>query len=78
MKTTNAKDPGSLNVGTNPANVVKGDKIQIVGEAAPRTVSYVMGSPEKNNVHLCMKGTGPVPLGEVEYEKVQAQAVKAA
>ena len=76
MKTTNAKDAGSLHVGNNPLNIQKGDVIQISGEQKTRTVTYVMGSVAKSNVHLCMKGSGPVPLGEVEYDRsgaVQAQ-----
>jgi hypothetical protein len=73
MKTQNPKDPGSLNVGSNPLNVVKGQEIRIKGEDRNRKVTYVMGTPEKGNVHLCMKGTGPVPLGEIEYEVVGAE-----
>jgi hypothetical protein len=72
-KTSNPKDPGSLNVGTNPLNLQKGDKVTIKGDPkSPRTISYVMGSVAKSNVHLCFKGSGPVPLGaEIEYEKFE-------
>lgn len=73
-KTINAKDPGSLNVGSNPEKIVVGEKIQITGEDKVRTVTYVMGSTAKNNVHLCMKGSGPVPLGEIEYTVLREEA----
>lgn len=80
MKTINAKDAGSLNVGANPANVKVGDKIRIAGENRERTVTYVMGSAAKGNVHLCMKGSGPVPVSEkeIEYEVVGAVVAAAA
>lgn len=74
-KTINAKDPGSLFVGNNPEGIVKGDLVQIGNESHPRRCSYVMGSVEKSNVHLCFKGSGgPIPTGkdEIEYKKVQA------
>jgi hypothetical protein len=79
-KTSNPKDPGSLNVGNNPLGLRKGDKINIKDDArSPRTISSVMGSPEKNNVHVTfVKGSGVVPLGDVEYEKVEVTATKVA
>lgn len=81
MRTINAKDTGSLNVGISAGDKVwkVGDKVQFSGEATPRTVTYVMGGVETRNelgqyagrqgekVHLCFKGQGPVPLGEVDY-----------
>jgi hypothetical protein len=69
MKTTN-RDPGSLNVGNTP--VVEGQLILIAGEDRPRKVTYKMGSVEKSNLHVVMKGTGPVPTGEIEWEIVEA------
>lgn len=70
MKTNNLRDTGSLHVGVSGGATKweKGMKIQIAGEPAVRTISYVMGLGEKT--HLCCKGTGPMPLGEVEYSLV--------
>jgi hypothetical protein len=67
-KVTN-NDTGSLKVGAAGANLKKGDKIRIAGETADRVISYVMGAGEKT--HVCTKGFGPFPLGEVEWEASQ-------
>lgn len=80
LKTINAKDPGSLFVGKNEAGIKKGDKIRIKGEDKVRTITYVMGSEAKSNVHLCARDTGPFPVGpqEIEFELVREEAKQAA
>lgn len=69
FKTTNPKDPGSLFVGANPGQIKVGDTIMIKGDKA-RKVTYIMGTPEKSNVHVVCKDTGPMPIStqEIEYE----------
>lgn len=68
--TINAKDTGSLNVGTTAGTKSwkEGDKLEILGEGKVRTVTFVMGKGEKT--HLCFKGQGKVPLGEVSFSVV--------
>jgi hypothetical protein len=64
-------DTGSLKVGL-VAGTKKwqvGDKIKIEGENKVRTTTYVMGSGERT--HLCFKGQGPLPLGEVVFQIVE-------
>ena len=61
MHTVN-NDTGSLKANV-PASV--GDLIQIEGERNPRKITYIMGMGEKQ--HLCCKGTGPFPIGPVEF-----------
>jgi hypothetical protein len=58
-------DTGSLKVGKAGENLKVGDKIRISGEDKIRTISYIMGAGEKT--HVCTKGFGPFPLGEVEF-----------
>lgn len=70
MRTTN-NDKGSLKVGLSAGGKVWaiGDKLAIDGEGAKvRTVTFVMGKGEKT--HLCFKGQGEVPMGEVEFELI--------
>jgi hypothetical protein len=73
-------DTGSLKVGTAAGDKAwkVGDKLKIVGgvdgditqgEGKTRAVTYVMGKGEK--CHLCFKGQGPLPLGEVVIELVE-------
>ena len=60
-------DTGSLRLAPeDQGNARVGAKIQIVGEDAPRQVSYVMGS-KPGKTHACTKGHGPFPQGEVRY-----------
>lgn len=66
MYKTNSKSPGSLYVGNIEVKV--GQYILIKGEDKPRKVTYVMGEAERNTVNVVMKGTGPLPTGEVEWE----------
>lgn len=74
-KTINPKDPGSLLVGKNEMGIEKGDQIVIKGDPkGPRTVTYVMGSAESSNVHVCCRDTGPFPVSkdaEVEFEVIK-------
>ena len=78
FKTMN-NDTGSLKVGTSAGDHkwdvgqtlkiiggVEGDPSQ--GESKTRKVTYVMGKGA--NTHLCFKGQGPLPLGEVTFELV--------
>ena len=62
MRTLN-NDTGSLLVGDITINV--GDLIQIEGEKNLRKVTYLMGQGAKQ--HACCKGTGPFPVGAVEF-----------
>lgn len=75
----NNNDNGSLNVGNVLPNKVwaKGDKIQIEGEGDKiRTVTFVMGSGEKQ--HICFKGQGPLPKGsDVRFRLVTAETATA-
>lgn len=70
---TNNRDTGSLGVGlvAGTKEWRPGEKIQIEGEANTRTVTWVMGKGEK--IHLCAKGTGAFPLGEVRFRIVSAE-----
>ena len=67
MTTTN-NDTGSLKVGEAGASLKVGTKIQLAGEKTPRVISYTMGEGAKK--HVCTKGFGPFPVGEVTYEIV--------
>ncbi len=58
-------DTGSLKAGVNGEGFKVGDEIKINGENKVRKISYIMGKGEK--CHFCMKGTGPVPVGDVEW-----------
>ena len=73
IKTT-SNDTGSLKVGTTAGDHVwtKGDRLQILGEAKVRTVTFVMGNPGEK-LHLCFKSQGIVPTGELEYTLVDAE-----
>jgi hypothetical protein len=64
-------DTGSLKVGLSAGNRQWkiGDKIRIEGEGKVRTVTYVMGSGQRT--HLCFKGQGTLPLGEVMFQIVE-------
>ena len=66
--TANNNDTGSLKVGKEGINLKVGDKIRIVGEDKTRTISYIMGKEDRT--HICCKGCGPFPIGEVQYEVV--------
>ncbi|MDP1722148.1 MAG: hypothetical protein Q8L37_02970, partial [Candidatus Gottesmanbacteria bacterium] len=66
--TTTNNDTGSLKVGEAGASLRVGSKIQLVGEKSPRIISYTMGEGAKK--HVCAKGFGPFPVGEVTYEIV--------
>ena len=59
-------DTGSLKVGLAGAHLKVGDSVQIRGEVSPRCISYIMGAGERT--HICCKGTGPMPVGEVEVD----------
>jgi hypothetical protein len=61
-------DTGSLKVGSSLGKLAVGQKLQLVGEQKVRTITYVMGEGEKQ--HVCAKGTGPFPIGDVEVELV--------
>jgi hypothetical protein len=63
------RDTGSLKVASLDVRV--GDAVEIVGEGAPRTVTYVMGRPERGTLHVVCRGTGPMPLGDVEFEVIR-------
>lgn len=78
--TTNPKDNGTFLVGSNPANLVKGMKIKLQGEDKIRTITYVQGTPEKNNVHVAAKGSGPFPTSPnpISYEVVAEVIAKVA
>ncbi len=69
MASTINNDTGSLKVGNVLGEWHVGDRIQIEGEAKPRTISYVMGKGEKQ--HVCTKSFGPFPLGNVEFSRVE-------
>lgn len=73
------KDSGSLFVGlpqAMSADLVNGSRPSNLalrltnletGKVEERPITYIMGSPAKG-YHLCSKGTGPFPVGEVKYE----------
>ena len=73
MSTTINNDVGSLFVGQSlpvecqhqgvPEKTIL---LQLAGEAAPRKVTYVMGSVKKG-WHLCCKGQGKFAEGQVEF-----------
>lgn len=75
-KFTNNVDTGSLHVQTQelPEQFQQhglkpqGLAIQLVGEAKPRPVTYIMGSKTKG-FNLCCKGSGKFPT-DGEYELV--------
>lgn len=69
MYKTSNRSPGNLFVGNIDAKI--GQFILIKGEDKPRRITYVMGQPEKNTVNVVMKGTGPIPTGEVEWDFAQ-------
>ncbi len=68
MAQTNNNDTGSLKVGNLLGELAVGDRIQIEGEAKPRTITFLMGKGDK--LHVCAKGSGKFPLGLVEISKV--------
>jgi hypothetical protein len=67
---THNRDTGSLNVGATEVRV--GDSIHIAGEPGARTVTYVMGRPARANLHAVCRGTGQMPLGDVEFTVLRA------
>jgi hypothetical protein len=73
MHKTYNQDTGSLNVGATDVRV--GDRIQIQGEPNARTVTYVMGRAARGNLHAVCRGTGPMPVGEVQFTAIRAAAV---
>src|SRR5271155_2714524 len=66
--TEDNRDTGSLDTG--PIEPRVGDRVLIAAEAAPRTVTYVMGSPARG-WHACFRGQGAVPRGRVEWDVVE-------
>jgi len=68
MASTTNNDTGSLKVGAAGAGLKVGDKIQVAGEKAARTITYLMGTGDR--LHVCARGTGPFPTGEVSWEQV--------
>ena len=72
------RDEGSLKVGLTAGDKKwnEGDKIQILGEAKVRTVTFVMGKGDKTC--LCFKGQGKVPTGDVQYTLVGAGRIEEA
>jgi len=75
MFITNNNDSGSLKVGLSAGSKVwkVGDKIRILGEDKVRTVTFIMpqNKPQSEKLHLCFKGQGRLPEGEVSYEVVE-------
>ncbi len=65
-------DTGSLKVGH--LKVAVGDRIHIVGESQPRTVTYVMGFSERGTRCAVCKGTGDMPVGDIEFAVIPASA----
>lgn len=55
-------DTGSLKLGMA---LPVGSDLQITGEQKTRKVTYVMGT-KAEKVSLCFKGSGPLPLGDME------------
>ena len=68
---TYSRDSGSLNVGS--VDVCVGDWVHIVGEEGPRRVTYRMGTAERGNLHVACRGTGKMPLGDVEFTLVRTE-----
>lgn len=67
---TIGNDTGSLRLAAeDQGNARVGAKLQLVGEDAPREISYVMGS-KPGKTHVCTKGHGPFPTGTVRYAYV--------
>lgn len=60
------QDTGSLKVGRFEASA--GDLLVITGEANHRRVTSVSGRPSRGTVCVHCKGTGPMPIGQVEFE----------
>ena len=57
-------DTGSLRLGTIQAKI--GDKILVNGQT--RTITYLMGSAAKGNLHAVTAKQGPWPMGEVRFD----------
>lgn len=76
----NPKDNGSLKVGTILPNKkwAVGDKLEIEGEGKIRTVTFVMGTAgdgtATEKTHLCFKGQGAVPRGQISFRVVTAES----
>lgn len=59
-------DTGSLHVGDFGSHLKVGDTVHVAGETNARKITYIMGAGSRT--HVCCRGTGPFPCGEVEVD----------